>query len=73
MSTAPGFADAAPVAQALIAAAPERVIWGSDYPHLSFADKVHTDELFALLEAWAPDEGARRMILSDNPARCFGF
>jgi 2-pyrone-4,6-dicarboxylate lactonase len=73
MSTAPGFADAAPVAQALIAAAPERVIWGSDYPHLSFADKVHTDELFALLKAWAPDEGVRRMILSDNPARCFGF
>jgi 2-pyrone-4,6-dicarboxylate lactonase len=73
MSSAPGFADAAPVAQALIAAAPARVIWGSDYPHLSFADKVHTEALFALLAAWAPDEAVRRMILSDNPARCFGF
>ena len=73
MSTAPGFRDAAPIAQALIAAAPERMIWGSDYPHLSFADKVRTEELFALLKAWAPEEGVRRMILSDNPARCFGF
>jgi 2-pyrone-4,6-dicarboxylate lactonase len=73
MSSAPGFADAAPVAQALIAAAPARVIWGSDYPHLSFADKVHTDDLFALLTTWAPDEAVRRMVLSDNPARCFGF
>jgi 2-pyrone-4,6-dicarboxylate lactonase len=49
------------------------VIWGSDYPHLSFADKAHTEELFALLGTWAPDEAARRMILSDNPARCFDF
>jgi len=73
MSTAPGFADAAPVARALIAAAPQRVIWGSDYPHLSFADNVHTEQLFALLESWAPEEATRRMILSDNPARCFGF
>ncbi len=73
MSSAPGFADAAPVAQALIAAAPARVIWGSDYPHLSFADKVHTEALFALLTTWAPDEAVRRMILSDNPARCFAF
>lgn len=73
MSTAPGFADAAPIARALIEAAPDRMIWGSDYPHLSFADKVHTEGLFALLETWAPDERTRRMILSDNPRRCFGF
>jgi len=73
MSRTPGFGDAAPIARALIAAAPERVIWGSDYPHLSFADKVHADELFDLLEKWAPDGRTRRMILSENPARCFGF
>ena len=40
MATGPTFADAAPMARALIAAAPDRLIWGSDYPHLSFADKV---------------------------------
>jgi predicted TIM-barrel fold metal-dependent hydrolase len=73
ISTAPGFADAAPLAQALIAAAPDRLIWGSDYPHLSFADKVHSEELFDLLRQWAPDETVRRKILVDNPARCFGF
>ena len=72
ISKAPGFADAAPLAQALIAAAPERVIWGSDYPHLSFGH-VHTEELFALLKSWAPQESMRRRILSDNPARLFSF
>ena len=72
ISTAPGFADAAPLAQALIAALPDRVIWGSDYPHLSFPH-VHTDELFALLKSWAPQESVRRRILEDNPARLFGF
>jgi 2-pyrone-4,6-dicarboxylate lactonase len=73
ISTAPGYADAAPLARALIAAAPDRLLWGSDYPHLSYADKVHTEELFELLRQWAPDEAARRKILVDNPARCFAF
>jgi 2-pyrone-4,6-dicarboxylate lactonase len=73
ISTAPGFADAAPLARALIAAAPDRLLWGSDYPHLSFADKVHTEALFELLAQWAPDPAVRRRILVDNPARCFGF
>lgn len=73
MSTAPGFADAAPMARALIAAAPERLIWGSDYPHLSFADKVGSVELFNLLGQWAPDEATRHRILVDNPQRLFGF
>ena len=73
MSQAPGFEDAAPLAKALVAAAPDRLIWGSDYPHLSFADKVGSTELFNLLAAWAPDEAARRKILVENPARLFGF
>ena len=68
MSVAPGFADAAPMAQALIEAAPDRIIWGSDYPHLSFADKVGSIELFNLLGQWVPDEATRRKILVDNPA-----
>jgi 2-pyrone-4,6-dicarboxylate lactonase len=73
ISTAPGFADAAPLARALIEAAPGRLIWGSDYPHLSFADKVSSIQLYRLLEEWAPDETTRRRILVDNPGRCFGF
>ena len=73
MSTAPGFSDAGPLARALIEAAPDRIIWGSDYPHLSFADKVGSVELFNLLAQWAPDEAARQKILVDNPQRLFGF
>ena len=73
MSVAPGFADAAPLARALIEAAPDRIIWGSDYPHLSFADKVGSVELFNLLGQWAPDEATRRKILVDNPQRLFKF
>ena len=73
MATLPDMVDAAPMAQALIAAAPDRVIWGSDYPHLSFADKVGSVQLFNLLADWAPDQVTRRKILVDNPQRLFGF
>lgn len=73
MSVAPGFADTAPLARALIEAAPDRIIWGSDYPHLSFADKVGSVALFNLLAQWAPDEALRRKILVENPAQLFGF
>lgn len=73
MSVAPGFADAVRHAQALIETAPDRIIWGSDYPHLSFADKVGSVELFNLLGQWAPDEATRRKILADNPRLLFGF
>jgi predicted TIM-barrel fold metal-dependent hydrolase len=73
MSQAPGFADAAPMVRALIEAAPDRLIWGSDYPHLSFADKVGSQQLFDLFQSWARDESARRRILVDNPQKLFGF
>jgi len=73
MSTAPGFADAAPMARALIETAPNRLIWGSDFPHLSFADRVGTVELFNLLGRWAPDEATRRKILVENPQELFKF
>jgi 2-pyrone-4,6-dicarboxylate lactonase len=72
VSTAPGFADTTSLARALIDAVPDRLIWGSDYPHLSFGH-VHTDELYALLKTWAPEDTVRRKILTDNPARLFGF
>lgn len=72
MSKTPNFVDADPMVAALIEAAPDRLIWGSDYPHLSFADKVGTVQLFNLLHRWA-DEPTRHKILVDNPARLFGF
>ena len=73
VSASKEFADVAPLARALIEAAPDRLIWGSDYPHLSFADKVASVELWNLLGRWAPDQAIRRRILVDNPRSLFGF
>lgn len=69
----PEFKDAIPFAQALIAKAPDRILWGSDYPHVSFADKVDSLYLFNLLGIWAPEEKQRNKILVDNPQSLFDF
>jgi 2-pyrone-4,6-dicarboxylate lactonase len=69
----PTFADVKPFAEALIGTAPDRVIWGSDFPHLSFHDKVGTIGLYNKLADWAPDAAMRQRILADNPARLYGF
>lgn len=71
MATAPAFADAAPMARALLAAVPHRIIWGSDYPHLSFGH-VSSVRLFNLLGDWA-GEAERQRILVDNPRELYGF
>jgi 2-pyrone-4,6-dicarboxylate lactonase len=73
MASAPTYADSTVIAHALIEAAPDRVIWGSDYPYLSHADKVNSIDLFNLVAQWMPDAATRRKILVDNPARLFGF
>lgn len=73
MATGPDFADALPMARALIEAVPHRLIWGSDHPHLSFADKVGSVQLFNLIADWAPDEATRRLILTENPAALYRF
>ena len=73
MATAPGFADSTVIARALIAAAPDRIIWGTDYPYLSNADRVNSIDLFNLVAQWMPDAATRQKILVDNPARLFGF
>jgi predicted TIM-barrel fold metal-dependent hydrolase len=69
----PDYAAAAPIAQAYIAAAPERMIWGSDWPHPTEKEKPDDAVLFDLLSRWAPDEGTRQRILVDNPAALYGF
>ena len=73
MATGPDYADSTLIAQALIAAAPDRIIWGSDYPYLSHAGKVNSIDLFNLLAQWIPDAATRQKILLDNPAKLFGF
>jgi 2-pyrone-4,6-dicarboxylate lactonase len=72
-STEPDFADVKPIAQALMEEVPDQLIWGSDFPHLSFHDRVGTIQLYNLLGEWAPDGGMRQRILADNPERLFGF
>ena len=68
-SVAP-FHDLVPFAQALIEAAPDRVIWGTDWPHPNIAGVMPNDgDLVDMLALYAPDEEARRRILVDNPAR----
>ena len=69
----PTYAEATAIAQAFVRAAPERMVWGSDWPHPG--PKVHPDDavLFDLLTEWAPDEKTRNRILVDNPATLYGF
>ena len=68
------YYDAVPYAQALIAAAPDRVIWGTDWPHLNLASGPADDAgLLDLVPLIAPDAAQRRRLLVDNPARLYGF
>ena len=69
----PDYANAGTVARAYIAAAPERMVWGSDWPHPTEKQKPDDAVLFDLLGEWAPDEATRHRILVDNPARLYGF
>lgn len=72
---APSYADRVVVAGAFAKAAPERVLWGSDWPHpTEQPDKIPNDAiLLDLLAAAVPDETARNRILVDNPARLYQF
>lgn len=59
-------------ARALYAANPDRVVWGSDWPHCAWRERIAEEgRLLADLAAWFPDETARRKILADNPARLY--
>lgn len=70
----PPYHDTAPFAKELIAAAPNSVVWGSDWPHLVSGDTVqNAGALLNLLAKWAPDEGVRRSILVENPARLYKY
>ena len=57
----------------LLPLTPERMVWGSDWPHPTETEKPDDAVLFDLLGDWAPDEATRRRILVDNPAKLYGF
>ncbi|MCY3824369.1 MAG: amidohydrolase family protein [Nitrospinae bacterium] len=68
------YRDAIPIARALLAAAPERVLWGTDWPHTNVKPAIPNDgDLMDLLAAFAPDERVRRKILVENPCALYGF
>jgi predicted TIM-barrel fold metal-dependent hydrolase len=66
------YARLQPLVAAVMDAAPRRVIWGSDWPHIPDGDK-DTGELLNLLATWVPDSEALKRILVTNPAGLFGF
>jgi predicted TIM-barrel fold metal-dependent hydrolase len=83
---APDYPDAAPLAQALIAANSDRIVWGTDWPHpnsvtapgrkptdLTPLYQIDDGRLFSQLPVWAPDAATRHKILVDNPAQLYSF
>ena len=85
-AAAPDYSDVVPLAKALIAANPDRILWGTDWPHpdsVTPPGKKPTDvtpllqiddgRLLNQLPVWAPDAAVREKILVTNPARLYGF
>lgn len=70
----PHYPEVAPFAQAMVATAPDRMVWGSDWPHPGARDLMPDDgDLANMFGEWVPDEAMRKKILVDNPARLYGF
>lgn len=84
-STKPGYTDVAPLAQALIGANSNRILWGSDWPHpgnpvtgrslavITPFFQIDDGMVLNLLPVWVPSAGVRKTILVDNPAELYGF
>jgi len=83
---APDYPDMAPFAKALIAANPQRMLWGTDWPHpdasqvpgRKFTDlapllQIDDGRVLNQLPVWAPDAALRKTILVENPAKLYGF
>jgi predicted TIM-barrel fold metal-dependent hydrolase len=82
----PDYADAAPLARALIAANSDRIVWGTDWPHpdsvtppgkkpsdVTALFQIDDGRLLNQLPAWAPEPSIRKKILVDNPTQLYGF
>lgn len=68
------YADVAAYAHALVEAAPDRIVWGTDWPHVTVKGAMPNDgDICDLLLDWVPDEAVRRKVLVDNPAALYGF
>jgi predicted TIM-barrel fold metal-dependent hydrolase len=70
----PHYRDAIPTAKALIAANPDHMVWGTDWPHVALRDHMpDTGDLLDAVDDYAPDAALKKAILTDNPARLYGF
>ncbi len=82
---APDYPDVAPIAKALVAANPQRILWGSDWPHpgtpvpgrklseITPFFRIDDGQVLNLLPTWVPDAAVRKTILVENPAKLYGF
>jgi D-galactarolactone isomerase len=71
----PPYPEATKIAQDFVKAAPERLVWGSDWPHPTSPGPTKPNDalLFDLLSVWAPDDATRHRILVENPETLYGF
>jgi 2-pyrone-4,6-dicarboxylate lactonase len=68
------YPDVTPMAHALVAAAPERLLWGTDWPHVMMKKRMPNDaDITDLLLGWVPEIAHRQTILVDNPRQLYGF
>jgi 2-pyrone-4,6-dicarboxylate lactonase len=73
-SNGPPFTDAVPFAQAILKIAPDRALWGTDWPHPNIKKHMPNDgDLVDLIPQFMPDAALQRQVLVDNPQRLYGF
>ncbi|MHA1108688.1 MAG: amidohydrolase family protein [Alphaproteobacteria bacterium] len=71
---APLYGDMEAPARALVGACPDRLVWGTNWPHPNHKSAMPNDgDLFDILWGWVEDADIRKAILADNPAKLFGF
>ncbi|HZV21591.1 MAG TPA: amidohydrolase family protein, partial [Hyphomicrobiales bacterium] len=84
ISKAKDYADVAPFARALIEAGPDRLVWGSDWPHTGRSKSgsrteiapyqpINDEHILGLLAQWCPDSSIRRLILAGTPSKLYRF
>jgi D-galactarolactone isomerase len=69
----PRYGDVGPLARDFAALAPQRAVWGSDWPHVTETHKPDAADLLDLLLDWTANDATRQAILADNPAQLYGF
>ena len=69
----PPYDEAVPIARAVLEAIPDRVLWGTDFPHPNPTHEADEADLVDLVPKFAPDPALQRKLLVDNPIRLYGF